>query len=65
MKEKFIYERGKGLRRSKVLETKNESSEKFIYGRGKGMRGKGDEGVSCSSVSTDEGAERGAIYRRF
>jgi len=35
MKEKFIYGRGKGLRRSKVSETIDESSEKFIYGRGK------------------------------
>jgi len=33
--------------------------EKFIY------EGEKDKGVSCSSVSTDEGAERGAIYRRF
>jgi len=33
--------------------------EKFIY------EGKKDEGVSFSSVDTDEGAERGAIYRRF
>ena len=65
MKEKFIYGRGKGLRRSKVSETIDESSEKFIYGRGKGMGGKGMRGVSCSSVDTDEGAERGAIYRRF
>ena len=33
--------RGKGMRRGKVLETRDESSEKFIYG-GEGG-GEGDE----------------------
>jgi len=57
MKEKFIYEGGKGLRRGKVLETGDESSEKFIY-----RRGKGDEGGFHAHPYPRMRAPKGALY---